>query len=156
MGISKSALLALPIISPKRKVNRGGGGSQRWIKSHTHTQSHVHEHTHTYTHTHTHTHTTTTTTTTTSTQAQRAPKTCQQDKATRESVSRCFEPSHSQRITSGLSTNFTVFPSYSFHKSPYHKSCFLSLFISRGLSTRKSCIQQGDLFYSASLHRNRC
>ena len=32
-------------------------------------------------------------------------------------------------------TNFTLSPSYSFHKSLYHKSCFLSLFIFRGHST---------------------
>ena len=38
-------------------------------------------------------------------------------------VSWCFEPSQPQRITSGLNTNFTLSPSYSFHKS-----CFLSLF----------------------------
>ena len=47
----------------------------------------------------------------------------------------CFEPSQPQRITSGLNTNFTPFPSYSFHKSSYHKSCFLSLFIICGHST---------------------
>ena len=32
-------------------------------------------------------------------------------------VSWCFEPSQPQRITSGLNTNFTLTPSYSFHKS---------------------------------------
>ena len=39
------------------------------------------------------------------------------------SVSWCSEPSQPQRITSGLKTNFTLSPSYSFHKSSYHKSC---------------------------------
>ena len=52
-------------------------------------------------------------------------------------VSWCFEPSHPQRITSELYTNFTLSLSYSFHKSSYHKSCFLSLFIFRGHSTRE-------------------
>ena len=52
-------------------------------------------------------------------------------------VSWCFEASQQQRITSGLNTNFTLSPSYSFHKSSYHKSCFLSLFIFRGHSTRE-------------------
>ena len=53
----------------------------------------------------------------------------------------CFEPSKPQRITSGLKTNFALSPSYSFHKSSYHKSCccccFFSLFIFRGHSTRE-------------------
>ena len=48
-----------------------------------------------------------------------------------------FEPSQPQRITSGLKTNFTLSPDYSFHKSSYHKSCFLSLFVVRGHSTRE-------------------
>ena len=39
-------------------------------------------------------------------------------------VSWCFEPSQPQRITPGLNTNFTLSPSYSFHRSSYHKSCF--------------------------------
>ena len=47
----------------------------------------------------------------------------------RKLVSWCFEPSQPQRITSGLNTNFTQSPSYSFHKSSYHKSCFCTLFI---------------------------
>ena len=71
-------------------------------------------------------------------------------------------------------------PSYSFHKSIYHKSFFFFLsnsinnfgtqnqrerkkqtrvlepiYIPRALNTG-TCIQQGDLFYSAGLHRNRC
>ena len=41
-----------------------------------------------------------------------------------QSVSGCFEPSQPQRITSGLSRNFNLSPSYSFHKSLYHKSFF--------------------------------
>ena len=49
----------------------------------------------------------------------------------------CFEPSQPQRITSGLNTNFTLSAGYSFHKSSYHKSSFLSLFIFRGHSTRE-------------------
>ena len=35
-------------------------------------------------------------------------------------------PSQPQRITSGLSTNFNLSPSYSFHKPLYHKSFFSS------------------------------
>ena len=54
----------------------------------------------------------------------------------RESVL-CFEPRKAQRITSGLKTNFTLAQTYSFHKSSYHKSCFFSLFIFRGHSTRE-------------------
>ena len=52
-------------------------------------------------------------------------------------VSWCVEPSQPQKITSGLDTNFTLSPSYSFHKLSYHKSCFLSLSIFRGHSTRE-------------------
>ena len=52
-------------------------------------------------------------------------------------VSWCFEPSQPQRITSGLNINFTQSPSYSFHKSSHHKSCFLSLFIFLWHSTRE-------------------
>ena len=72
-----------------------------------------------------------------------------------QSVSWCFEPSQPQRVTSGLYTNFTLYPSYSFHKPSYHKSCFfycccfllllllllflfLAYFIFRGHSTRNS------------------
>ena len=48
-------------------------------------------------------------------------------------ISRCFEPSQPQWITSGLDTNFTLSPSYQFHKSSYHKSCFyLACFHSAG------------------------
>ena len=52
-------------------------------------------------------------------------------------VSWCFEPSQPQRITSGLNTNFTLSLNYSFQKSPYRKSCLLSLFIFRGHTTRE-------------------
>ena len=52
-------------------------------------------------------------------------------------VSWCFEPWQPQRITSGLNTYFTLFPSHSFHKSSHHKSRFWSLFIFRGHSTRE-------------------
>ena len=40
-------------------------------------------------------------------------------------VSWCFESSRPQRITSGMNKNFILSPSYSFHKSWYHKSCLL-------------------------------
>ena len=40
-------------------------------------------------------------------------------------VSWRFEPGEPQRMTSGLNSNFTLSPSYSFHKSLYHKSLFL-------------------------------
>ena len=69
-------------------------------------------------------------------------------------VSCCLERSQPQRITSELYTNFPPPPSYSFHKSSYHKSGFFRLFyIPRALSTGTS-IRQGDLLYSAGLHRN--
>ena len=69
-------------------------------------------------------------------------------------VSWCFEPNQPQRITSGLNTNFTLSPRYSFQNSSYHKSCFLQpIYIPWALNTG-TCIQQGDLFYSAGLHRN--
>ena len=68
----------------------------------------------------------------------------------------CFEPSEPQRITSELNTNFTLSPGYSFHKSSYHKSCFFEpIYIPRAVNTG-TCIRQGDLFYSAGLHGNRC
>ena len=70
----------------------------------------------------------------------------------------CFEPSHPQRITSGLDTNFTLSPtspSYSFHKSSYHRSCFFfkPIYILRALNMG-TCIRQGDPFYSAGKNRN--
>ena len=72
---------------------------------------------------------------------------------TRKLVSWCFEPSQPQWITSGLNTNFTLSPSHSFHKSSYHKSCFLSqIYILWALNTG-TCNQQGNLFYSSGLHR---
>ena len=39
----------------------------------------------------------------------------------------CTEPSQPQRITPGLKTAFTLSPSYSFHRSLYHKPCFFFL-----------------------------
>ena len=43
---------------------------------------------------------------------------------------------------------------YSFHMSLYHKSCFFKpSYIPRVLNTG-TCLWQGDLFYSAGLHRN--
>ena len=69
-------------------------------------------------------------------------------------VSWCFEPSQPQRITSGLNTNFTLSPSYSFHKSSYHRLfLFLTYYVPRALN-KVICIRQGDLFYSSGLHRN--
>ena len=53
-------------------------------------------------------------------------------------VSWCFEPSQPQRITSGLNTNFTLSPSYSFHKSSYHKSCLKKFFFSLIIFRRHS------------------
>ena len=50
------------------------------------------------------------------------------------------------RITSGLNTNLTLSPSYSFHKSSYHMSCFLSLFIFRGYSTREPAFSRVTYF----------
>ena len=46
-----------------------------------------------------------------------------------KSVSWYFEPSQPQRITSGLNTNFTLSPSYSFHRSSYYKSCFVLAYL---------------------------
>ena len=71
-------------------------------------------------------------------------------------VSWCLELCQPQTITSGLNTNSTLAPAYSFHKSSHPKSCFLSQFIFRGHSTREPASSRMDLFYSAGLHRNRC
>ena len=65
-------------------------------------------------------------------------------------VSWCFEPSQPQRITSGLNTNFIPSSIYSFHKSSYQ--FFEPIYIPRALNTG-TCLWQGDLFYSAGLHR---
>ena len=61
-----------------------------------------------------------------------------------------------------LQSNFNQSPSHSFHKSLFLKPQLKTIthvlepiYISRPLSTG-TCIQQGDLFYSAGLHRNRC
>ena len=67
----------------------------------------------------------------------------------RKLVSWCFKPSQLQRITSGLNTNFTLSPTYSFHKSSYRKPIYIPWAPNTG-----TCIQQGNLFYSAGLLRN--
>ena len=87
-------------------------------------------------------------------------------------------------IRAEKNNRLSLSPSYSFHKSLYRKSLFLkpqlnlypqfrntdlekqslmfwSLFIFRGHSTREPASlvrdnEQGDIFYSAGLHRNRC
>ena len=90
-------------------------------------------------------------------------------------VSWCFEPNQPQRITSGLRTNFNLSPCYSFHMSLYCKSLLSqsTLKLSTIVQTKHlkkifflkpisipwvlnmgTCIQHGDLFYSAGLHRN--
>ena len=52
-----------------------------------------------------------------------------------------------------LNTNFTLSQSYSFHKSSYHKLRFFeTIYIPQALNTW-NCLWQGDLFYSAGLHR---
>ena len=67
-------------------------------------------------------------------------------------VSWCFEPNQPQRITPGLNTNFTLSPSYLFHKSSYHKSSyhkvmfFLALFEFRGHLTREPASSRGTHF----------
>ena len=63
-----------------------------------------------------------------------------------------FEPGQPQTITSGLNTNFTLSPSV-IHFTSHH--IFQSIYIPQALNTG-TYIQQGDLFYSAGLHRNRC
>ena len=55
-----------------------------------------------------------------------------------ELVSWCFEPSQPQTITSGLNTNFNLSPSYSLHKSLYHKSSFFFFFFFISLSNHTS------------------
>ena len=63
--------------------------------------------------------------------------------------------SQPQRITSGLNTNFTLSPRYSFQKSCYHRSCLLEpIYILWALNTG-TCIQQGDLFDYTDLHRKQ-
>ena len=64
-------------------------------------------------------------------------------------VSLCIEPSQPQRITSGLSTNFTLSPSYSIHKSYFtashvkkKKKKLKPFYIPWALST-ETCIQKG-------------
>ena len=99
-------------------------------RAHTHTHIHIHtdKHTHTHTYKHTHiqhtythiyiykqTHAHTLTHTHTHTHRVRGRE------REEELVSWCFEPSQLQRITSGLS--------HSFHKSSFHKSCFVVVFL---------------------------
>ena len=67
----------------------------------------------------------------------------------------CFEPSQPQGITSGLNTNFRLSPSYSFHKSSYHNLCFFQPIYIPWALNMGTCLQQGDLFHSSGLHRNR-
>ena len=62
-----------------------------------------------------------------------------------ELVSWCFEPSQSHRITSGLNTNVSLSPSYSFHKSFYYMF-FFCLFIFRGHSTREPAFSRVTYF----------
>ena len=99
-----------------------------------------------------------------------------------EWVSWCFESCQPQRIISGLKTNFSLSPSYSFHKSLYHKSVFSQTTapILSTISERKTtktntylgaylysastqhgnlnqlCVTTSRMTYSAGLHRNRC
>ena len=113
----------------------------QYIYIHTHTQTNTHAHTHTHiyiyiqtnTHTHiqTHTHTThiythiyiqTNTRTHSHTHAHtHTHRVRGREREEEELVSWCFEPSQLQRITSGLS--------HSFHKSSFHKSCFVVVFL---------------------------
>ena len=113
----------------------------QYIYIHTHTQTNTHAHTHTHiyiyiqtnTHTHiqTHTHTThiytyiyiqTNTCTHSHTHAHtHTHRVRGREREEEELVSWCFEPSQLQRITSGLS--------HSFHKSSFHKSCFVVVFL---------------------------
>ena len=71
-----------------------------------------------------------------------------------ELVSRCFEPSQPQRIKSGLNTNFNLSPSYSFHKSLYHKSFFFpqpQLKFSTHISEHKTRKNNNTFFFFFSL-----
>ena len=71
-------------------------------------------------------------------------------------LSWCFEPSQPQRITLGLNTNFTLSPSYAFHKSSYYKSCYLSLFIFRGHSTREPTSGRVTYFFLRAYTGTMC
>ena len=71
-------------------------------------------------------------------------------------VSWCFESSQPQRITSGLNTNCTLSPSYSFHKSSYHKSSFFSLFIFCGHSTGEPASSRVTYFMLLAYSRTMC
>ena len=68
----------------------------------------------------------------------------------------CFKPSQPQRITSGLNTNFTISKlviSQVIIPQSHVFFFFKAIYIPRSLNTG-TCIQQGDLFYSAGLHSN--
>ena len=67
-----------------------------------------------------------------------------------------FEPGKPQRITLGLNTNFTLSPSYSFHKSSYQKSCSLSLFIFLGHSKREPASGRVTYFILRAYIGNMC
>ena len=74
-------------------------------------------------------------------------------------VTRWFESSQPQTITSGPNTNFTLSPSYPFHKSSDRKSFLffcLPIYIPRALNTG-TCIRQGHLFIlrAHSQHRKK-
>ena len=71
-------------------------------------------------------------------------------------VSWCFEPSQPHRITSGLNTDFTLSPSHSFHKSSWHKSCFWSLSIFRGRSTREPASSRVTYFIPRAYTGSMC
>ena len=72
-----------------------------------------------------------------------------------ELVSWCFEPSQPQRITSGLNANFTLSQSHSLHVIIPQAMFFEPIYI-HGALNMGTCIQQGDLFFSAGLRRNCC
>ena len=72
-------------------------------------------------------------------------------------VSWCFEPSQPRRITSALNTNFTLSPSYSFHKSSYHKSWGFFLAYLYSVDTQHGNLHPaGRPILFSDLHRNRC
>ena len=71
-------------------------------------------------------------------------------------VSRCFEPGQPQKITSGLNTNFSLSPSYSFHKSIITPQVIFAQTAAQILSTiserntRNIITRFGADFFSAS------
>ena len=68
-------------------------------------------------------------------------------------VSWCFEPSQPQRITSGLNTNFTLSPSYSFHKSSHHLF-FEPIYTPRAISTGTRILHSDPLHSAGDQHGN--